>query len=96
MTMLIVIYVLLHFVLCAAVGWLLMLPQTLAWRVVLGLIQFGGLWNLAGLIWLGYGNVWPGEPVITGGFCLAVLGLLFFKHPLVTHRRHVAESAGTR
>ncbi|WP_233873482.1 hypothetical protein [Paraburkholderia adhaesiva] len=76
--------------LCAAVGWLMILLQVLAWRVALALIQFRGLWNLAGLIWLGYENVWPGEPVITAGFCLVVLGLMFFKQPLVTHR-----SAGT-
>jgi hypothetical protein len=72
--------------LCAAVGWLLTLPQTFAWRVVLGLIQFGALWNLAGLFWIGYDTVWPGEPVITGGFCLAILGLLFLRNPLVTRR----------
>jgi len=87
MSALILVYVLLHLVLCAAVGWLLMLPQSFAWRVVLGMTQFGGLWNLAGLIWLGYDEVWPGEPVITGGFCLAVLGMMFFKQPLVTRKR---------
>ncbi|KVS61641.1 hypothetical protein WK39_13695 [Burkholderia cepacia] len=70
------------------------LPQVLVWRIVLALIQFGGLWNLAGLIWLGYDNVWPGELVITGGFCLTVFGLMFFKRPLVTNRG--AAAAGTR
>ncbi|MBN3777454.1 hypothetical protein G3O06_07800 [Burkholderia sp. Ac-20345] len=86
MNALALIYVVQHFALCAAVGYLLTLPQALVWRVILALIQFGALWNLAGLIWLGYDTVWPGEPVITGGFCLAVFGLMFLKHPLVTNR----------
>ncbi len=80
-------YVVLHIVLAIAVGRLLTLHgQPRAWRIVLGLIQFGALWNLAGLIWLGYTNVWPGEPIITSGFCLAFLGLMFYKQPLVTRR----------
>ncbi|KVO05545.1 hypothetical protein WJ69_22865 [Burkholderia ubonensis] len=86
------VYVVLHLTLCGAVGYLLTLPQVLAWRIVLALIQFGALWNLAGLIWLGYDNVWPGEPVITGGFCLAVFGLMFFKRPLVTNRTRAVEN----
>ncbi|AJK46310.1 hypothetical protein [Burkholderia plantarii] len=86
MSPLIVVYVLMHLALCSTVGWLLMLPQSPAWRAVLGVIQFGALWNLAGLIWLGYNDVWPGEPVITGGFCLAILGAMFFKRPLATRK----------
>jgi hypothetical protein len=86
MNALVVIYVLLHVILCVAVGWLLVLRQTFAWRLALGLIQSGVLWNLAGLIWLGYDTVWPGELVTTGGFCLAILGLLFLRNPLVTRR----------
>lgn len=87
MNTLVILYVLVHIVLAITVGWLLTLQgQPRAWRIVLGLIQFGALWNLAGLIWLGYSNVWPGEPVITGGFCLAFLGLVFYRQPLVTRK----------
>lgn len=50
------------------------------------MIQFGALWNLTGLIWLGYSTVWPGEPIITGGFCLVAVGMIFFKQKLVTRR----------
>jgi len=46
----------------------------------------GALCNIAGLIWLGYNLVYPGEPVITVGFCLFVLGLVFSKQPLITRR----------
>ncbi|VWC26584.1 hypothetical protein BPS26883_06164 [Burkholderia pseudomultivorans] len=81
------VYFVLHVVLCVAVGWLLCLRgQPRVWRVVLGMIQFGALWNLTGLIWLGYSTVWPGEPIITGGFCLVAVGMIFFKQKLVTRR----------
>ena len=88
MNLLIQTYVVLHFLLGATVGWLLTLSgQPRVWRCVLGLIWLGSLWNMAGLIWLGYISVWPGEPFITSGFCLAFLGLVFFKQPLATRRR---------
>ena len=87
MNALIAIYFVLHGVLFGTVGWLLALPQIFVWRIVLGVIQFGTLWNLAGLLWLGYDRIWPGEPVIAAGFCLVMLGLWFLRAPLVTHRR---------
>lgn len=86
MNPMVVTYLILHFVLFATVGWFFTLPQSFAWRCALGIVWLGALWNMAGLIWLGYTSVWPGEPFITIGFCLAFLGLLFFKKPLVTRR----------
>jgi hypothetical protein len=86
MNALAVVYLLLNFVLCTAAGWLLVLGQPILWRLVLIVIQFGTLWNLAGLIWLGYDQIWPAEPLITAGFCLMLIGSLFFKQPLVTRR----------
>lgn len=86
MSPLVAFYVALHVLLFGLVGWLFLLPQSLGWRIVLGIIWLGALWNMAGLIWLGYDSVWPGEPFITTGVCLAFLGLVFFKNPLVTRR----------
>lgn len=86
MNPLVIIYVALHIVLFVTVCWLIALPQSLGWRCSLGIIWLGALWNMAGLIWLDYDSVWPGEPFITSGVCLAFLGLVFFKQPLVTRR----------
>lgn len=80
------LYIVLHVLLCAVAYYLLIQAgQTLFWRFVMGVLVIGGLWNMAGLIWLGYSNIWPGEPIITGGFVLWMLGVIFSKRPLVTH-----------
>jgi hypothetical protein len=90
MNILIYIYAALHVVMSVAIGRLLTITgQPPVWRFVLGLIQVGALWNLAGLIWFGYSIVWPGEPIITCGFCLIVLGLIFFPASLMTRQAEV-------
>jgi hypothetical protein len=86
MSPLVVIYVALHVVLFVTIGWLLILPQSFVYRCALGVVWTGALWNMAGLIWLGYNTVWPGEPFITAGICLVFLILVFSQKPLVTRR----------
>ncbi|WP_233869182.1 hypothetical protein [Paraburkholderia adhaesiva] len=82
----IIFYGLLNCLLGAAVGWLIIVPgQAREWRITLGIVMVGVLVNLAGLIWLGYANVWLGEFAVTGGVGLAFAGLVLFKHPLKAH-----------
>jgi len=78
------LYTALHVVLFAVTNWMLALPQSWNWRAALVVLWAGVAWNLAGLIWFGYTNVWPGEFVATAGFCLILGGLICLRTPLVT------------
>lgn len=69
-----------------AAGYLLILQNSRVWRAFLAIIECGALCNLAGLIWLGYNTVWPGEPLVDAGFWLVLMGLCFYRVPLVTRR----------
>ncbi|RQH06640.1 hypothetical protein [Paraburkholderia dinghuensis] len=83
------LHTMLNIVLGVTVGYLLSLHgQPWVWRAILGVIQFGVLWDLAGLLWLGYRAVWPGESILTAGFSLAFLALIASGKSLVTRATH--------
>jgi len=85
--MMIAVYALLQVALAVASAWMIVLPkQPLFWRAVFGVILAGTLWNLVGLIWLHYSAIWPGEPLITAAWCLALGGLLLGRQLPVTPR----------
>lgn len=89
----IVFYGIVNCLLGGVVWWMVILPgQAWGWRLILGLLLVGALVNLAGIIWLDYSSIWPGELALTSGACLAFLGMAFFKHPIVT--RGTVKSAG--
>lgn len=79
------IYAAINILIFLAICYLLVQPrQPKVWRIALGIIAGGVLWNLAGLIWARYSSVWPGEPVMGFGILLVFGVLLVLRVPLVT------------
>lgn len=83
----IIINAVLNFAVALLAAWLMSLHgQPRFWRCVLGGIEAGALINISGLVWLGYRNVWPGEPIITAGYFVLTVGLMLARRPLVVRR----------